>query len=116
MVNKFLTFTLSVANNVFFIGLFGLFDGGGVGPLVNTAKLDTIPVTDHIYGSVTAGCSPGGRMLGCYVSDGVSNMVNSTITTNILVSFLKWAIDEGGVGGLQCNFMGLYQDFLCIFL
>lgn len=89
-MNNFLTFTLSVANNVLFIGLIGLFSGGGVGPLVNTAKLDTIPVTDHITGRVTLGCSSGGRILRCYVTDGVSKMVNSTITTNILVSFLTW--------------------------
>lgn len=90
MVKNFLTFTLSVTNNVFFIGLFGLFAGGGVGPLVKTAKLDTMPVTSHITGRVTLGCSPGGRILRCYVTDGVSNIVNSTMTTNMLVSFLKW--------------------------
>ncbi len=84
------TFNVTATYNMLFTGLVGLFSGGGVGPLVNSTNISTIPVTTHISRAINRGTGPSGFLLVRTVNPGITNIVNSTVTTNTLVTVFNW--------------------------
>ncbi len=85
-----ITFNVKSTNNILVTGNVGLFLGGGVGPLVNSTNISTIPVTTHMSRIINRRRGPNGFLLVRTVKPGITNIVNSTITTNFLVYFVTF--------------------------
>ncbi len=110
-----LTFVVTAASNMLFIGFFGLFlpRRGGVGPLVNGTNISTMPVTTHVSRGLNLRCSSGGCLLVRTVNPGITKMVNSTMTTNILLKFLDWACVWWNVGAKNITKYAIAPFILC---
>lgn len=95
-----LSFVVTATSKIVFMGVFGLMlnGSGGVGPLVNGTNMSTIPSSTHVSRIVNLRCSPAGCLLVRTVNPGMTNMVNSTMTTNVLLKFLVWFVRGRWVG------------------
>lgn len=104
------TFSMNATNNIIFNGVVYILAGNGMGPLVNSTNISTIPVTTHMDRGINRGRGPSGFLLVRTVNPGISNIVNSTITTNILLALLGWLFGVRGKYSGRALFFNLWWE------